>query len=353
MNSRVFVDPLMFPWAQTFFYIGLESIFGKENVFFQNSPFVDLIDPKRGFHTFNFVVENMVTKEKKKYCIDWFDKNTIVEQGAYDWCDVYGKVNTNWRITPKREYPKIVSIGPSMGVNSMSLFHSIGRYFHTGLVSKSIFSKRTMQFIHYYYREYNRYPYQKYVYTPELVTNGYVFFLSTLWYNAEWNNNDENLNTPRYQLIKSIKSIEGISFEGGLVPHNNRNNKNGYTSSVNKYSDCIYNNRMPVTEYMDKIKKSMVAINTPAVVSCHGWKLAEYLALGKCILSIPLVNDLPYPLEHGVNIHFIDGSPESVKEALMYIYSHPEYRKKLEQGARKYYEDWCAPEQALRLIGIR
>lgn len=76
-----------------------------------------------------------------------------------------------------------------------------------------------------------------------------------------------------------------------------------------------------------------MAINTGGVVSCFGRKLAEYLALGKAIVSLPIENYLSVPLEHGKNIHFVENEKESITEAMMYIYDNSDYRKKLESGS--------------------
>ena len=76
------------------------------------------------------------------------------------------------------------------------------------------------------------------------------------------------------------------------------------------------------------------------------------MALGKCIVSTKLSNDLPHPLEHGKNIHFVEDTQESMREAIEYILVHPEYRHKLEQGAREYWEKYGTPEASLRLLGI-
>jgi glycosyltransferase involved in cell wall biosynthesis len=92
--------------------------------------------------------------------------------------------------------------------------------------------------------------------------------------------------------------------------------------------------------------------NTPSFWDYHGWKLGEYLALGKCIVSTKLSNDLPYPLEHGVNIYFVENSEESMREAVEYILTHPDYRHKLEKGAREYWETYGTPEASLKLLGI-
>lgn len=345
----IFIDSRYFPWAESYFIWGIENIFGKENIVYNNTRFANIADDERGKHTLNFIVEK--NGVEKKYCIDWFDMNTIW-QGAYKWCDVYGKVNTNWKVTPKEKFTKLISIGPSMGIKTLSMFEAISRFINIAVKSHILFSKDSVRYARYYYREFNRLPLTDYVYNPSMVQNGYIFFLSTLWYNAQWNNNDENLNTPRYNMMKMVKNLPDIYFEGGLVPHNSRNNRNGYTSSTDKYSDLLYSKRIPISEYINKVQRSFVVLNTPAVVSCHGWKLAEYLALGKCIISLPLVNDLPYPLKHGENIHFVDGSLEDIEQSIIFIYKNPAYRIKLEKGARKYFEEWCAPDIALKLMNL-
>ena len=108
----------------------------------------------------------------------------------------------------------------------------------------------------------------------------------------------------------------------------------------------------PFPSWLEKTKRSAVVFNTPAFWNCHGWKLGEYLALGKCIISTKLSNDLPYPLEHGKNIHYVEASQSSIQEAIEYILAHPSYRRKLEQGAKTYWNQYGTPEAALRLLGI-
>ncbi len=79
-------------------------------------------------------------------------------------------------------------------------------------------------------------------------------------------------------------------------------------SAYNFFVDFTMASRIPFTEYMTKLKSSLVIFNTPAVFGCHGWKLAEFRALGKAIISTPLTRELPSPLEHGTHVHFVDGS---------------------------------------------
>lgn len=342
---KIYVDSLMFPWATSFYLQGLVDLFGKQRIGFSDRFFTDL--PKDSFrpNTFNFVVYN--NGRITKYAIDWFDANKINNMKAYEWCDVYGKVNTNWLVTPKHEFPKLESVPPSMGIKFNSLLGSIKNWLLNSCKAGIVLSNDFLKYARYYYREYNRLPVSCYCYSPEKVENGYVFFLNTLWYDASWNNNDDALNTPRYNLMKWISELPFTTFEGGFVAHNSRNNKHGYISSSNKFELFLTNKKIGIEDYLNKLKKSYVAINTGGVVSCFGWKLAEYLALGKAIVSLPIVNDLSIPLEHGKNIHFVDCKKESISEALTYIYENPDYRKELEQGSRRYWDAYCRPDKVL------
>ena len=118
------------------------------------------------------------------------------------------------------------------------------------------------------------------------------------------------------------------------------------------FNNVVVNQGEPFALWIEKTKRSALVFNTPAFWDCHGWKLGEYLALGKCIVSTKLSNDLPHPLEHGVNIHFVEKSEESMCEAVEYILTHPDYRHKLEKGAREYWETYGTPEASLKLLGI-
>ena len=44
-------------------------------------------------------------------------------------------------------------------------------------------------------------------------------------------------------------------------------------------------------EYLRGTRRSAVVFNTPSVCQCHGWKLAEYLAMGKATVS-PLLSNI-------------------------------------------------------------
>ena len=339
MDRKVIIDPLGNILYKSFYIKGLETILGLENVKFNSEPFCELSTDARNTNNLLFVV--LANGVLQKYFISTDDSYQINEE-IYQWCDVYGSVNANFAKIDVKFHDKLISLCPSFGIRCWSLlgtmYHALGNYRkETGSIKKHLGKYKRLITTRKHLSDY---------YSPILEQeNSYIFFCSTLWYNDEWNKNDDGVNKTRANFIRACKNVKGLSFEGGLVA------QTGGRSSVDKFADCLYGG-VSMDEWMQKTKQSLLVFNTPAFWNCHGWKLGEYLALGKCIISTKLSNDLPDPLEHGVNIHFVENTEESMAEAIEYILSHPEYRHKLEEGAKEYWYQYGTPEASLKLLGI-
>ena len=330
-ETQVIIDSACDIVYSSFYIKGLYDLFGKRNVRFGK---IEGKPAKSG--NLDFVIRRR--GQERKYTISLLDDYNV-NDSLYDWCDVYGSVNANFAKTHEKYHKKLVALCPSFGVHlwgypqalALALFGRTG----FGLPLKKRFGKSL--------RLCRRPSSQDY--WPSTVSDHYVFFLSTLWYNDEWNKNDEGVNARRATFIRTCKELEEVNFEGGLVSQGKDR------SSEELFADCLCDG-IPMKEWMEKTKRSVLVFNTPAFWDCHGWKLGEYLALGKCIVSTKLSNDLPAPLEHGKNIHFVDNSKESMKEAVHYLVNHPEYRAALEKGARDYWEKYGTPVASLKLLGI-
>ena len=273
---------------------------------------------------------------EKRIVIDAVDMPNI-NKDVLEWCDVYGKVNFSYAELPSRHVEKIVPIGPSFGVR-------IWPFFYAGVLALSNWPKSKLRkkyfrsYIANYFRQFRyRLPESQYFYTiPE---KNYIFFLSTIWKGFPKTNNY------RMTFIKYCKSMESIEFEGGFAPQIN--------NKASGYDEYKISRRYGIAEYIEKTKRSMIVFNTPAVKDCLGWKLGEYLALGKAIISTPLVREMPAKLIHGKHVHFTDGSEESIYEAIKLILNDQEYRKTLEINAREYYLEYLKPERVIdKLINL-
>jgi glycosyltransferase involved in cell wall biosynthesis len=271
-------------------------------------------------------------------------------------------VNANFEHYPKQNYPKQVSLVPSFGIRIFSLFETI--YFSTSNLAKgfkdilnnnsynittqkyekSYFKNVIRHILNYLKNYFKRLPLEAYNNQTTIKSN-YIFFLSTLWYSNDNNKNDEGVNRRRANFIEACKEIGNIAFEGGLFA--------GKSSSPELFKECLTYEKISLNNWIKKTKESILVFNTPAFWNCHGWKLGEYLALGKAIISTPLSNDLPVPLIHGEHIHIINNdSPEEMKKAILYIANNDEYRKKLETNVKAYWKKFGTPQKSLELLGL-
>lgn len=304
------------------FYIeGFYKLYGKKNVSFSCKQF-----PKFPERTFAAIIKD--GNYQRKIIIDAFDSDKIAPE-QLKWCDAYGKVNLNREILKGEEKEKVVAIGPSFGIKIWNIFETINLALRNYRRSrKQIYLKR--DFSANYWRQNKRQPLKYYLKeTKPASINSFVFFLGSLWAK------EERTNHSRATFIEVCKCLEEIKFEGGFAPRSDGKDFG--------FSELIYQ-RISLKEYLQKVKKSFVVFNTPAVQDCHGWKLGEFLALGKAIISTSFFNVLPTPLIHKKYIHYVDDSKQSIVTALKEILQNPDYRESLETNAQHYFKNNLLPE---------
>ena len=196
MSTKVYIDANSSIPYGSFYIEGLKDIFGNKNVSFSNKYFND------GYAVgwnIRFVITSKM-RGVKKYFIHTND-TYIIDKNMYNWCDVYGHVNAN-------------SLVPSFGINVFNKYESIYVALITLLKSYKTILGRTewnkykekseinviKNFKHHFGRiiknNRNRLHLSEYEKKVDVKDN-YVFFLSTLWYSDEHNQNDEKVNKRR------------------------------------------------------------------------------------------------------------------------------------------------------------
>ena len=96
----------------------------------------------------------------------------------------------------------------------------------------------------------------------------------------------------------------------------------------------------------------MIGFSNPAVLDAVSWRLGEYWNYGCFVLAFPFKIDIPTLPEHGKHIHYVQG-PEEFSEILSFAMKNPEYREKVAQGGKAYFEKYCLPEiQAKRILDL-
>jgi len=326
--ERIVLDPAC-NYSYSSFYIQGIIDFYHGKVSYSSGPFVEL---KYGPDTHIFAFKVIEKTSEKKIAIDFGDSTDIFTE-FLNWADIYGKINLSPSSKIEKDKHKIRIIAPGYGIK---IFNKPLATL-TAIINFLKCNERTVDFRSYlsnYLATTNR---MQLFAEPDFHTlDNYIFFLSTYW------ESQEVTNKYRLNFIKACRNISGIDFEGGLVLENSVNNNN--------LGDAITNIRLEYRDYISKIQKSSIVFNTPAFHLCHGWKLAEYMALGKAIVSTPIINILPEPLEHEKNIYFVSGEISETEEAVKLLIKDKNLRKKLEKGAYEYYLRFVQPKKAISLL---
>lgn len=256
-----------------------------------------------------------------------------IDWTAVEWSDVYGKLNLTFEDYKKDRTGKIVPCGPNLGVRAWGAREALWTAAKTYLKSRNAIALRPH--IQGYLRQW-KYRIAEEDYVPGDSIGNYVFFNASLW------KEDVETNEDRARFIRACKRVKGLEFEGGFKPRPDRD--------VPGYEEEVCYRPYSFSEFLEKTRRSAVVFNTPAVMQCHSWRFGEYFALGKAIISTPLAREVAGPLTHGKNIHFVDGSVESVEEAIREIIANPSYRKRLENGAREYYLSWIKSDRMIERL---
>lgn len=346
--QRVIIDPSTKITYSSFYIKGLEEIFGKKNISFSSKYFKDLerkIESHSYDHYMAFVIKEGV--KFQKIVIDFRDK-VSVKESAYKWCDIYAKINFNRKLTESCFHKKIISIPPGFGIKIYRLKETLFLCF-TNLLrcNFSPIIPLKMYLIDYLVQYYRRSNIENY-YAENLKAKNtqnnknskkYIFFISTLW---DHKNCIEGTNLLRKIFIESCKSNKQIEFEGGFFA-------NFSHPQYSEFKEIIFSNRYSINDYIQKTLLSSFVFNTPAVHNCHGWKLGEFLAMGKAIISTPISNELPKGLIHGKNIHIVTNNSE-LEDAIHLLTTDDDYRKQLENGAKNYYSNFVEPKCVVNYI---
>lgn len=248
----------------------------------------------------------------------FIDTNDLVDvdEDAYAWCDSFGKVNAN--MNTLRSRPKMWVMGPVFGVQSWSILNAYVQA--ARLIAAGAPARSTLQGARFQAK--TRLPPNSY--QPMGSQSDYIFHRS-----RNWEGKHSGVNSARERFITAL---EGLPFQVdvGLVTE-----------------------RLKLHDYISLTQRSSIVFNCPAVHGCLGWKLGEYLALGKAIISTPIDRVLPSSLTHGEHIHIVEDDVDAIRTAVVTINRDVDYRKHLEVGARKWFEEYLAPKVvAARVVGL-
>lgn len=292
---------------------------------------------------------------KKKFIFDLQDSPVIGLPRALSWCDFYLKrslENSTFTGLDEKSRRKLRPYGFNYQVLSSS---------------KSYFFKRL--FLEFFSRPYNPFSQKNRFHLsnlkeyfeamwkmpspllgPDTLTPGdqdlsnNILFQCRLWdpnQMAEQNREDaERINTQRVEVIRQLKTEFGSNFLGGLQ-------HNDYAQRV--APDLLINSKHLADRnaYISLVKKSRVVISSSGLLGSNGWKLGEYVALGKCIISEPIETLLPGTFRSGVHYLQYTSADECV-EKVVNLFKKEAQAEYFMKNTTDYYFDYLAPDVLIR-----
>ncbi len=119
--------------------------------------------------------------------------------------------------------------------------------------------------------------------TADAETRNAVIFLTRLWRPSDRpsveSDRRREMNATRIAIIRTLRTRFGDRFLGGIE-------RDPYSES--ECPDCIIDSETIKTSYVKLMKDHLIGIATTGLHGSVGWKLAEYVAASRCIVSEPI-----------------------------------------------------------------
>ena len=279
---------------------------------------------------------------RKKLYIDSNDSNDIHER-FYDWSDVYAKINLRQEDLTRG---KVLPIGPSFGVSIWNPATTMCKAIYNRIRWCDGYKEKWKSYLRdYAYLFVRRAKYPSY--NIECAEDReYMFVLNTLWYDE---GTYDSTNRLRGVYAKTCKELFP-TFEGGFfyIP-NVEYEVPKYREYLDDYKDMLIKKRISMREYMRRIERASFVFNTPSVCGCHGWKMAEYLAMGKAMISTHINNVMPGEFVPGK--HYIEANTdEEIYNAVKLLKDNPQIISELKNNSTKYFNEYLAPTAVIGRI---
>lgn len=144
-----------------------------------------------------------------------------------------------------------------------------------------------------------------------------------------------SINLMRAECIRKLRKEFGQSFIGGFHADN---------FSLKNFKDCVVDPMLTQkNHYLETVRQSSIGVSTMGLDRSNGWKLAEYVANAKAIISETLHYEVPGDFSVGKNYFSFETADDCV-EAAVRLYKNPDecYRMMCENYS--YYHQYLRPD---------
>ena len=321
----VHVQPWFNPEYYSYIWQGVRDVFGESRIRLTTDGFPHLRDDE-----WYQPRDTFACRVNDRSIFVSANDHTGVNRLGLAWSDVYGKVN----VSPA-DKGQLESIGPIFGIRAWGIGGSarLASRFAATLPPRRWAYRQLLATLR---RQSRRVPITHY-WPAHAASSASVFYVATYWARHP------ATAGPRASFLRATRRVLGVDrVAGGLIA-------NG--GDLPPTLEDVSGRSVTQQEFVVGTRESLLTFNNPAVHGCLGWKLGEFLALGKAIITVPVTNWLPAPLVHGEHWHVLeDASDEAMEHAVKAIATDSDYRHHLEESARRYYEEELTPARVVKRL---
>lgn len=330
MNVKAFIGTQIAHVSQIFTGLAMLKSIGKIEIKFERDSEVRSSD----------AIQRIEVNGKKLIfdLADGFHYNKIF----YEWCDLYFKR----MLSPQMgiQFPKMRPYGLNYGVYGVGdklilrsmitrdykfLLKNLGR--RSSFLSK-IFNPNL---------SYRSSLVRHFEAQPSLNEELRIIYFTRLWNPANVKNDikkeqRESMNELRRDLVKRLRKEFGRQFVGGIM----------YSDFAAKYApnETISNNAfLHKSNYLENLRRSDIGIADYGLEFSVGWKLAEYVAMSKAIITTPINTLLPGHFSEGDNYLSYSTIEEGLSNCEQLL-ADREQTLSIQKQNSLYYKDYLSPD---------
>jgi hypothetical protein len=180
---------------------------------------------------------------------------------------------------------------------------------------------------------------------PCLTDKPSIIFLARLWDPATskreaMQTERRYINDMRADCVRKLRKQFGDLFTGGVEPS---------PFSLENYRDVVVYDQEIVKRknYLKLMKQSSICITTMGLHGSNGWKLGEYVAGSKAIVTEKLQYAVPGDFCAGEN-YLEFSTPDECIEAVEQLVENAEMRFSMMLNNYNYYQNYVRPDQLIR-----
>ncbi|GAB4415284.1 MAG: hypothetical protein OHK0021_22180 [Bryobacter sp.] len=253
--------------------------------------------------------------------VDLYDKGSRIEAELLREVDVYFKRSYSAGIAAKQGMAKVRPLGLNFAASGPGTKWKIWWQGGAGLWQRAMKNRGKL-------RQFLETPaigiFER---PPAIAAEAKVIFQPRLWEPGSSDDDLENVNRLRVDLVRVFRQEFGGRFVGGLVP-------TAYARL--HYPELLSPAPVRRELYVKESLRSAIGVNTRGLHGSNPFKLGEYLAGSFAILSDPLLYELPEPMRNGEE-YLEYRSAEDCARHIAELFRRPEAIDALRDAAWRYY----------------